>query len=87
MWSSLSPTNTLKKKYMSKDSHITSTEHWQKTSDFQKGKKKKKNTPPHDWVRKKEAGGEKRKKRVRMIPALLGGSCERGKESTQWEAP
>ena len=53
----------------------------------QTSKKGKKH--PHNWIEKRKKGErEKRKKKkgIRTGPALLRGSCERGKESTHWGA-
>ena len=63
------------------NSYRTPTEHWQKTSDFPKG-----NKVPMYLGRAKE----KRRntdKRIGMVPATLGGSCEGGKVSTCYKAP
>ena len=77
MWRSpSSPQIHQKYIYMWNNSYRTPTEHWQKTSDFPKGKKL-----PTYLGRAKE----KRKNRDKIIgmgPALLGGSCEGGKVST-----
>ena len=54
----------------------TSTERWQKTSDFPKGKKL-----PTYLGRAKEKG-KNRDKRKGAGPAPLGGSCEGGRVST-----
>jgi len=43
---------------------------------------KKARNSPHNWVEQKE---KKREKREKKGPALLRGSCERGKESAPWE--
>ena len=58
------------------NSYRTPNEHWQKTSDFPKGKK----TPTY-----LDKAKEKRKhkdKRIGMGQAPLGGSCGGGKVST-----
>ena len=48
---------------------------------------KKGRKPPHNWIGQKEkTEREKREQIIRMGPALLGGTCETGKESTYWEA-
>ena len=60
------------------DSHRTATDHWQKTSASQKGKKS-----PHNWVGQKK----EKEKEIGMGPVPLGGSCERGKVSIPWEVP
>ena len=62
------------------DSYRTSTECWQKTSDFPKGKK-----IPTYLGRAKEKR-KNRDKKLGMGPTSLGGSCEGGKVSTQ-ESP
>ena len=82
MWRSpSSPQIPQKYIYMWNDSYRTPTEHWQKTSDFPKGKKK-----PTYLVRAKEKR-KNRDKRIGTGPAPLGGSCEGGKVSTHQEAP
>ena len=58
------------------NSNRTTTEHWQKTSDFPKGKKL-----PMYLGRAKEKR-KNRDKSIRMGSAPLGGSCEEGKIST-----
>ena len=62
--------------YMWNNSYRTPTEHWQKTSDFPKGKKL-----PTYLGRAKEKR-KNRDKKIGMGPAPLGGSCEGGKLST-----
>ena len=62
--------------YMWNNSHRTPTEHWQKNSDFPKGKKL-----PTYLVRAKERR-KNRNKRIGMGPAPQGGSCDGGKVST-----
>ena len=52
------------------NSYRTPTEHWQKTSDFPKGKKL-----PTYMGRTKEKR-KNRDKRIRMVLEPLGGSCE-----------
>ena len=59
------------------NSYRTPTEHWQKTSDFPKGKKL-----PTYLGRAKEKR-KNRDKRIGTGPAPLGGSCEGGKVSTR----
>ena len=59
------------------NSYRTPTEHWQKTSDFRKGKKL-----PTYLGRAKEKR-KNRDKRIGTGLAPLGGSCEGGKVSTQ----
>ena len=82
MWrSSSSPQIHQKYIYMWKNSYRTPTEHWQKTSDFSKGKKL-----PTYLGRAKEKR-KNRGKRIGTGPAPLGGSCEGGKVSTHLEAP
>ena len=54
----------------------TPTEHWQKTSEFPKGKKL-----PTYLGRAKEKR-KNRDKRIGTAPVPLGGSCEGGKVST-----
>ena len=66
---------------MWKNSYRTPTGHWQKSSDFPKGKKL-----PTYLGRAKEKR-KNRDKRIGTGPALLGGSCEGGKVSTHKEAP
>ena len=61
------PTNTSKKIYTWNSSYRTPTEHWQKTSDFEKGKK-----IPMNLGRAKE----KRKKRQ----SNKDGTCASGRE-------
>ena len=58
------------------NSYRTPTEHWEKTSDFPKGKR---NTTY--LIRAKEKR-KNRDKRIGMGTAPLGGSCEGGKVST-----
>ena len=67
--------------YMWNNSYRTPTEHWQKTSDFPKGKKL-----PTYLGRAKEKR-KTRNKRIGMGPAPVGGICEGGKVSTHLEAP
>ena len=62
--------------YMWNNSYRTPTEHWQRTLDFPKVKKK-----PTYLSRAKEKR-ENGDKKIRMGPAPLGGSCEGGKVST-----
>ena len=77
MWRSpSSPQIHQKYIYMWSNSYRTPTEHWQKTSDFPKGKKL-----PTYLGRAKEKR-KHRDKRIRTGPAPLGGSCEGGKVST-----
>ena len=71
-----SPQIRQKYTYMWKNSYRTRTEHWQKTSDFPKGKKL-----PTYLGRAKEKR-KNRDKRIGTGPVLLGGSCEGGKVST-----
>ena len=61
---------------MWKNFYRTPIERWQKTSDFPKGKKL-----PTYLGRAKEKR-KNRDKRIWMVPAPLGGSCEGGKVST-----
>ena len=61
--------------YMWNNSYRT-TECWQKTSDFPKGKK----IPM--YLGKAKEKRKNRDKRIGMGPAPLGGSCEEGKVST-----
>ena len=65
--------------YMWNNTYRTSTEHWQNTSDFPKGKK-----IPTYLGRAKEKKKTQRQ-RIGMGPAPLGGSCEEGKVSTHYE--
>ena len=66
-------TNTSKKYiYMWNNPYRTPTEHWQKTSDFPKGK------IPRYLGREKEKRNN-RDKRIGMGPAPVGESCEGGK--------
>ena len=67
--------------YMWNNSHRTPTEHWQKTSDFPKGKK----LPM--YLRRAKEKRKNRDKRIGTGHAPAGGSCEGGKVSTHWEAP
>ena len=62
--------------YMWNNSYRTTTECWQKTSDFPKGKKL-----PTYLGRAKEKR-KNRDKRIGTGPTLLGGICEGGKVST-----
>ena len=62
--------------YMWNNFYRTPTEHWQKTSDFPKGKKL-----PRYLGRAKEKRNS-RNKRIGTGPAPVGGSCEGGKVST-----
>ena len=62
--------------YMWNNSYRTSTDRWQKTSDFPKGKKL-----PTYLGRAKEKK-KNRDKRIGTGPAPLGASCEGGKVST-----
>ena len=62
--------------YMWNNSYRTPPEHWQKISDFPKGKK----LPPYLGRAKEKR--KHRDKRMRTGPAPLGGSCEGGKVST-----
>ena len=77
MWrSTSSPQIHQKYFYKWNSSYRTPTEHWQRTSDFTKGKR----TPMYLGRAK-----EKRKNRDKIMgigPALLGGSCEGAKVST-----
>ena len=63
------------------NSYRTPTEHWQKTSDFPKVKKL------HTYLGRAKEKRKNREKRIGTGPAALGGSCERGKVSTPYEAP
>ena len=67
--------------YMRNNSYRTPTEHWQKTSDFPKGKK----LPTH-LGREKEKR-KNRNKRIGTGPEPRGRSYEGGKVSTHYEAP
>ena len=67
--------------YMWNKSYRTPTEHWQKTSDFPKGKKVSTNLGRAKEIRKS------RDKRIGTGPAPWGGSCEGGNVSTHQEAP
>ena len=58
------------------NSYSTPNEHWQKTSDFPKGKK----LPT--YVDRAKEKRKNRDKRIEKGPAPLGGSCEGGKEET-----
>ena len=60
---------------MQNSSHRTSTESLQKTSGSQRGKEILSN-----WIAHTE-----KDKGVQTGPALVGGSCERGKVSTRWQ--
>ena len=71
-----SPQIHQKRIYMWNSSYITPTERWQKNSDLPKGKKL-----PTYLGRAKEKRNN-RDKRIRTVPAPLGGSCEGGKFST-----
>ena len=62
--------------YMWNSSYRTPTEHWQKTSDFPKGKK----IPTYLGEAKEKR--KNRDKRIGTGPAPLGGSCEGGKVPT-----
>ena len=82
-WSSPSPTNTLKKSKcrMIHMKHLLDTGRRPQTS-------KKGHKPPHNWVEQRwGGGGAEKKKRIRTGSVLLKGSCEREKESIQWEPP
>ena len=77
MWRSpSSPQIHQKYIYMWNNSYRTPTEHWQKTSDFPKGKKL-----PTYLGRTKEKR-KNRDKRIGTEPSPLGGSCEGGKVAT-----
>ena len=77
MWRSpSSPQIHQKYIYMWNNSYTTTTEHWQKTSDFPKGKKL-----PMYLGRAKEKR-KNRDKRIEMGPAPLGGNHEGRKFST-----
>ena len=69
-----------KKNYTKSNLYRTSTEHWQNTSDLQKGQE-----TLHITRQNKRKKREKRKKETRAGSVLLRGSCERGKESVLWE--
>ena len=77
----MEPTFSHKYIYMWNSSHRTSTERWQKTSDFQKGKKLLMYLGSAKEKKKRE------REKIEMQPAPLGGSCERRKVSTHWEVP
>ena len=62
--------------YMWNNSYRTPTEHWQKTSDFPKGKKLS------TYLGKAKEKRKNTDKRIGMGHAPLGGSCEGGKVST-----
>ena len=62
--------------YMWNNSYRTPIEHWQKTSDFPKGKK----LPT--YLGSAKGKRKNRDKRIGTRPASLGGSCEGGKVST-----
>ena len=74
MWRSPSSPQ-IHQKYMCmwNKSYRTPNEHWQKTSDLQKGK-----LISHNG-REKEIRGKKRDKRIGMESMPLGGICEGGK--------
>ena len=59
----------------------TPTGHWQKNSDFPKGKKLS------TYLGRAKEKRKKRDKRMGTGPAPLGGSCEGGKVYTHQEAP
>ena len=62
------------------NSYRTPTEHWQETSDFQKGKLMSKK-----WGRAKEIRTRKWDKGIQTGPVPLGGSYKGGKVSAQQE--
>ena len=67
--------------YMWNNSYRTLTEHWQKLSDFPKGKKLS------TYLGRAKEKRKNRDKRIGMGPEPLGESCEGGKVSTHYEAP
>ena len=74
--SSSSPQIHQKYIYMWNKPYRTPTDHWQKTSDFPKGKK----LPTYMGMAKEKR--KNRDKRIETGPAPPGESCERGKVST-----
>ena len=70
------PTNTSKIHLHVENSYRTPTEHWQKTSDFPKGKK------ISTYLGRAKEKRKNRDYRIRTGPVPLGGSCEGGKVST-----
>ena len=81
MWHSVSPTNMSKKHiYMKNDSQRTSTECWQKTSDF----RKKQKTLHITGQNKRE---KEKNKEIRTGTALLKGSCERDRNPLPGRPP
>ena len=66
------------------DSHRTSTEHRQKTSDFQKGKKI---STKLGRTKEKRKEKKKREKEIRTETVPLGGSSKKRKFSAPWEVP
>ena len=72
------PTNTSRIHLHVEQLLQTPTEHWQKTSDFPKGKK----LPT--YLGKTKEKRKNRDKRIGVEPAPLGGSCEGGKVSTNF---
>ena len=71
-----SPQIHQKYNYMWNNSYRTPIEHWQKTSDFPKGKK----LPT--YLGRAETKRKNRDKRTVTGPAPQGGSCEGGNVST-----
>ena len=67
-------TDTSKNIYVCNDSHRTSAEHRQKSSDSKRARKS-----PSNWVRQRQKKKKKTEKEIGMGSAPLGGRCEGGK--------
>lgn len=75
-------TDTSKNIYVCNDSHRTSAEHRQKSSDSKRARKS-----PNNWVRQKIKKKKRQRKKLGWDLHLWEGDVKEEKVSTHWEVP